>query len=654
MTLQLSIDKENVIREQQLNNQQLKKDFSVYTYEKSVLSEELIYLRQKALYENDITHLEKLERNHHHFLSEKRIIEQNLLKTKRTLEATNIHYLERTESVDMTNEMMIKDLEVIHSRIHHLFNQVYLIYNIHHHFMLSLIQIYEIPAHPEDVKLYIQTYLEVFSHLNTLQEYAKDQFLVDLNQFQEIKINDLSALKLKTDIDLLESEYITKIKNIDEEIQTNQQQIQQIEDRILILSSNVDRVQFDLNAIDDKDTHKTTSSNKKQLEKQLNGIETDIALLDKTVETHNRQIAMLSTRKNRLENELSKKRQRTTIKNEREATSYRKQKSFYIHSVKQITQLFKTYEDKVMILTKKIDQPIYLTDNIIKEYQKGYLRVEDFFEKSSNQLYQSLLKGSVKLFDQLIKQQNTSKDDFLSEQKTLLKKLDKEQMSLENKFKSIESEYKQHIKFLNDEKDVIIKNIQSAQFKTQEQDIFYKQKLLQSTESKILATETNLNKETVLIDDNLNSVVDQMKADFDKQILKLNQGHDKTIAKHVEQLESKFKELKSLEESTQLKNNQLSIKFTQTENKLFEANKQKLTNFEQSIHKKHALLLKKIQSFANELKSAQDKKDSLIINNEKKLSKFIIKIENYEKDLLIKELKDVRQSYAFKQRTLRL
>ena len=85
----------------------------------------------------------KSEHSYHNYITDKRVIEQSILKHKRTIEETNIHFLERLESVDMTNEMLTKDLEVIHSRIHYLFNQIYLIYNIHHHFMLSLISIYD-------------------------------------------------------------------------------------------------------------------------------------------------------------------------------------------------------------------------------------------------------------------------------------------------------------------------------------------------------------------------------------------------------------------------------------------------------------------------------------------------------------------------------
>jgi len=653
MKLQLSIDKENVIREQQLSNQQLKKEYSELSYGKLVSNEELIYLRQKSLYEIEIEHLKKLERSQVHYLSDKRIIEQNLLQHKRTIEDTNIHYLERTESVQMSNEMMTKDLEVIHSRIHYLFNQIYLIYNIHHHFMLSLIQIYEIPAHPEDVKQYIHLYLDVFTHLNTLQEHAKDQFLVDLNAFQELKINDLSALKLKTDINLLESEYHTKIKNLDQEIESNQQQINQIEERIVVLSTNVDQIQFELNGIDDTLEPKVKTFTRKQLEKQLNAIESDISFHDKSIMGYNKIIENLTKRKNKLTDELNHKHNIITQKNTNETAEYLKQKSFYVGSVKQITSLFKSYEDKVQLLTKKIDQPIYLTDNIIKEYQKGYLKVEDYFEKSSNQLYQSLLKGSVQLFDQLIKQQNTSKTDFLSEQKTLIKKLDRQQASLEDKLKEINNDYKHQLSLLDTEKDTMIKNINTVQFKGSELNISNILKQIQSTEEKIMTTESNLKKEMVLIDDNLKSVVEQMQSDFEKHIQKLVGVHEKQVAKLKESLEMKAKNLKALEESTELKNSQLSQRFTQTELKLMDANKTKINGFEQSIQKKQALLSKKTQALSDELRQAQDRKDQMIAKNDKKMLQFVSKIESFEKQLLVKELQDAKKSYLFKQRTLK-
>ncbi|WP_264230049.1 hypothetical protein [Acholeplasma laidlawii] len=654
MSLQLSIDKENVIREQQLANQQLKKDYIEYTYQKQVSSEELIYLKQKALYENEIQHLMKSEHSYHNYLTDKRVIEQSILKHKRSIEETNIHFLERLESVDMTNEMLTKDLEVIHSRIHYLFNQIYLIYNIHHHFMLSLIQIYEIPAHPEDVKQYIHLYLEVFKHLNSIQEQAKDQFLLDLNTFQEVKINDLSALKLKTNNDLLESEYMAKIKTIDLDITSTNQIISDIEDRILVLSSNVDRVQFELNEIETSDNPKASLSTKKDLTKQLNIIESEISTLDKSIIKYNNQIDLLNKRKNRLLGELDKKRSITLSKNQTDTKSYLKQKLFYIHGIKQITQLFKVYEEKVLVITNKLDQPLYLTDNIIKEYQKGYTRIEEYFEKTSNAIYQSLLKGSVSLYDKLMAQQNISKKDFLTEQKHLLKKLDKQQLEFELKLKNLSSDFKHHLQLLSDEKDTIIQNINTVQFKSQEQDLINQQKLMSLTESKIMSTESNLNKEILLIDDNLKSVILQMHSDFDKQIQKIKLQHDKNILKHNEAMLLKTKNLKALEESTKLKNGQLSIRFTQAEVKLIELNKEKIANYEQSIQKKHSLLLKKIQSYADELKSAQTKKDLSIKDNESKLIAFTSKVETHERKILQKDLKDAKASYQFKQRTLKL
>src|SRR5574344_1936027 len=139
------------------------------------------------------------------------------------------------------------------------------------------------------------------------------------------------------------------------------------------------------------------------------------------------------------------------------------------------------------------------------------------------------------------------------------------------------------------------------------------------TESKIMSTESNLNKEILLIDNNLKSVILQMHSDFDKQIQKIKLQHDKNILKHNEAMLLKTKSLKALEESTKLKNGQLSMRFTQAEVKLIELNKEKIANYEQNIQKKHSLLLKKIQSYADELKSDKTKKDLSIKDNESKL-----------------------------------
>lgn len=654
MRLQLSIDKEMVIRDQQLNNQQLKKDFQQLTYDKTIATESLLLQKEIALCENDITHLEKLIRSYEYFLSDKSIVEQSLLKHQLTIEETTTHFQERIQSVEMTQEMLKKDLEVIHSRIHYLFNQIYLIYNIHHNFMLALIQIYEIPAHPEDVKQFIQLYLEIFNHLNEIQEHAKDQFLVDLNTFQELKINDLSALKSKTDMNLLESEFLSKIKHLEHDIQTNEQAIHQIEERIMVLSSNVDRIQSNINNLDPHLDAKQLQDQKKKFNQQINAVESEISFLDKSIFVHERQIQKLNKRKNKLDATLETRRLKITRKNEQEAKSYLKQKYFYIQSSKRITQLFEIYEEKVLQLTTKVNQPLYLTDKAIKDYQRNFMKAEDYFEKTSNSIYQSLLKGSVKLFDQLIDQQNSSKQGFLKEEKLLKKKLDKQQKVLEDKLKDTTNEFKHRLVLLDNEKQTLVKNIHALQFKEQEQALANQQKELQATEAKIMTTESNLNKEILLIDDNLKSVIEQMHDDFNKQVSKLKLAHDKNIEKLVEQLNIKAKNLKALEESTQLKNNQLSTKFNQTEIKLIDSNKQKLQEYEQTIHKKESALNKKIQGFAKQLKVAQIKKDTAISKQQRKLSRFSEKIFRHEKKLLTNDLKDAQRSYSFKQRTLKL
>lgn len=73
-----------------------------------------------------------------------------------------------------------------------------------------------------------------------------------------------------------------------------------------MLSSNVDRVQFELNEIETSDNPKASLSTKKDLTKQLNIIESEISTLDKSIIKYNNQIDLLNKRKNRLLGELDK------------------------------------------------------------------------------------------------------------------------------------------------------------------------------------------------------------------------------------------------------------------------------------------------------------------------------------------------------------
>ncbi|WP_025724558.1 hypothetical protein [Acholeplasma granularum] len=655
MTLQLQIDKENVLKEQQLANQKLKKDLINHTFESVVEANELKYLQDKTAFEIELEHFKKQEQAYSEYLSNSLHLKHNTLKVKLSLEDSNLYFYEQLELVNNKKELITKDLEVIHSRVHFLFNQIYLIYNIHHHFMLSLINFYEIPAHPEDVKQFIQLYLQVFKELKTLQEYSKDQFLFDLNTFQEQKINDLTSDKLNTDINILVSDYQEKIRVIDDKISNLKHLNQQLDDQVIILSSNIDRIQSLINNVEKKDlSQKELSAEKLLLSKQLNNLESEIATLDATIIKNGIQIEKLYNQLENINKDLNHKKSQLTIKNQKEAKNYLQQKVFYTVSIKKVSQLFESYEDRIMALTSKLDQPIYLTDKIMNEYQKGFINIEELFEKQNNSLYQDLLRGSVKLSNSLMQKQNLLKISFTQKQKSVQSQLQSEKTALETSEKKLLSEFNIHLENLIKEKDSLILNIKNSLFKEKELELEQKRKAIKIIEDQIMSSESNLTNEMMLIDANLKSVIEQMNLEYNKQVLKLDQNNQKAVLRLNELLLVKEKNLKVLQENTSTKNTQLSSRFTHTENKLIEQNKQKLANLEQSIIKKQQLFDKKRSQVVEYLKEILNKKNQVIKENDKKMQKFTLKVENHEKVLYLKELEDAKKSYIFKQKTLKL
>src|SRR5690606_18296572 len=155
MTEHLSLEKETVIQEQRLKNQALKQDLVLTTFEMTNLSNELDYLLDKIDLTTQINYKIKEQQFENNFYHDEASILQKKLETDIEFEKTKIYYQDQLSLIDTEVDILKQELDVIHSRIHFLFNQVYVIYNVHHHFMIELINLYQLPAHPEDVKQYI-------------------------------------------------------------------------------------------------------------------------------------------------------------------------------------------------------------------------------------------------------------------------------------------------------------------------------------------------------------------------------------------------------------------------------------------------------------------------------------------------------------------
>src|SRR5690606_5109276 len=324
------------------------------TFEMTNLSNELDYLLDKIDLTTQINYKIKEQQFENNFYHDEASILQKKLETDIEFEKTKIYYQDQLSLIDTEVDILKQELDVIHSRIHFLFNQVYVIYNVHHHFMIELINLYQLPAHPEDVKQYISLYLDVFRELSTIQTSAIDDFLVDMQQYHETRINDLTNHHYQSNLKVLTTTLQDNLKKLDVEENTYNLEIKKIDNQILVLSSNIDRIQSKINQVElkqaetqDKKEIKLLQTNIDDLQKQINSIESEMQKLDKEIEKFNKPLEKIRVQKDTLQAQFEKDKEILATQQQSDAKVYFQQLSFYKNLMRKMTGLFVTYESKV-------------------------------------------------------------------------------------------------------------------------------------------------------------------------------------------------------------------------------------------------------------------------------------------------------------------
>src|SRR5690606_26415552 len=247
-------------------------------------------------------------------------------------------------------------------------------------------------------------YLDVFRELSTIQTSAIDDFLVDMQQYHETRINDLTNHHYQSNLKVLTTTLQDNLKALDTEENTYHLEIKKIDNQILVLSSNIDRIQSKINQVEikqaetqDKKEIKQLQSNIDDLQKQINSIESEMQKLDKEIQKFNKPIDKIRVQKENLQAKFEKDKETLATQQQSDAKVYFQQLSFYKNLMRKMTGLFVTYESKVQPLTEKLNQPVYITDDMMKDYEKNFKKLESFFERQSHEFYQALLKGSIDL-----------------------------------------------------------------------------------------------------------------------------------------------------------------------------------------------------------------------------------------------------------------
>ncbi|VEU82628.1 hypothetical protein [Acholeplasma hippikon] len=661
ITQQLGIEKENVIRDQQIKNQELKTNLIIETNTLNEKLAELNYALKRSEIETQINYLQKEKQALHTFYDKDLNTDVEVLKFDLSFEEERLLLTENLEVVNRDVGLLSKDLNVIHSRIDHLFNQIFLIYNIQHHLMLKLVKLYQLPAHPEDVKVFINLNNEIFKDLRIVQEQAKDDFLLDIKNFHEIKINDITGQKYQSLVQELEEELNTKLQDLDEDQRQIENSIKKIDYQIQVLGNNVDKIQSNINKIEVLKSEESTRKGQRQhqneidsLVRQINSIEIEMNNLEKEIERHKKPIDKIEQQRLMLKDKFELDKKNLHAKQQLDAKVYFEQLSFYQNFMKKLTNLFNAYENKVLVLTTKLNQPLYLTDDLIKDAQKSFQRVEDNFERQANFFYQDLLKYSIQVFDKLNLEQNTLKDNY---QKLLQKNMVLNKKKIAN-LKFLKNQqiirHNQNLNTLKHEEQTYIKTLSLNINKEKQPKINDLRADIKLLESQIMATEEKLKNELLLIDDNLKSAIDQMKADHQKNLVRTHEQYLRNVQKATDAIDQKQKNLKQLEESTKVKNNLLFTRFNQTDAKLKEQLKEKLQQLKEQHQKNDQNCTRKIEHLTNELHALYLKHNTLIQEEAKKSKQIALQIDKIEKRKKQRELKDAKKSYQYKIRALKL
>lgn len=661
MITQLSIEKENTIRDKELRTLNLRKDLIMKSYELQNLIFDLDYTLKKSEIEAKIDYLLKRRQERKSHLQY--ILTLNNELTQMTIDFDN---LQQNFEINKLNYILkenahTKDLNIVHSRIHFLFNQIYVIYNIYHRFMVEMIRLYQLPADANTIKIYIQLYSEIFKNLSRIQEKAKDNFMLDMIEFHESKINDLTSQKMTQHQKMLKHEFDLKVADLDTEKEKIQLKISDIQKNIDELGKEVDLIQSEINKLELQSQH---TQNKKEakiyqtkidhLTRKINTIENEMSALEEEIEKNQKPISKLNLTKSQLKKKLDQSIKTHRIEQSSDAKAYIKQVQFYKQVMKSLSHLIDTYEIKILSITDKLNQPIYLTNQIIKEYEKNFYKLGDYFEKNSHLLYQELLKGSMNLFNQLSLEQKDQLSFITKDLNQHKERFERESIRIKNQIRIHNERHLEHINEINDDEVYFIDLKQNQIKKDKNIQIETLRQQIKNLEQQLLLSDDKLKNELTLIDANLESVILELSNDYTRNLTRLNDSMNKQRQKLKDNFDAKNKFLKSLEQSTSLKNSNLSLRFQQTENKFKHQLKENLDLIKQQKDKNSLMLQKRHETVIQSLKSLKVQQER-ILSNEKTLSQQIgRKVERQEENRFKKNIKDLKRSHQYKLKQLNL
>lgn len=601
--VQLKLEKERIIRDYQVEEQELRiellhmvsskqqKDIEQKltqdTHDIESRKEILTTLHQKELqtYKNENLFEQKKREA---FIQEAKFKNQLRIQHEKSERMLSIHKNE-LESHQIEIESIFETIRHFDKLAEFLENQA--------------IKLYHLPTHPEVFKETLKLLQKLHQELHeTLKEFIKNQQDEDQSYFLK-KIEDSTGYKYMVKHQNLMDSYAVEIQKIKESKDLIDIEIQKLENQFFITQSDFDRTttqieqltkaielikdttfKADKNHYSIKDKQNIMHTHEielKYIKKKLQSIENEIDLKHKSHQPLDKKMDKILAKQKAAESILDGEK---TEENAFFRRSMQQNQKHYQNLLSIIEDRF----NNIFQFYQKLIGELYVSDNFISLAKKALDRNHELFLKQTLKMQGQYLDHILGFYQSNKNNQDTIDSTFMKSTWHLINNQQKVYDSFVNSFKHDEELQVKKLEQTLSQQKQKASLISSSDFQNFEKKKALDLQSIRTLEQKISDAITKRSNEEILLDQNLIQVKSQYENDRLNQVKNLESTKDKWIIQHQLKLTQTEKTHLQMNESLAQKSQAILEKFIQNSIKMVENLNHKKQEINQMIEREHA------------------------------------------------------------------
>ncbi len=531
------------------------------------------------------------------------------------------------------------------------------------------IKLYHLPSHPEVFKEVLKIIEQLHHDLHeTLKEFIEEQHVDDQAYFLK-KIEDSTGYKYMVKHQNLMDSYAVEIQKIKESKASIDAEIQSLENQFFITQSDYDRTMTQIESV-----NKAIDQIKKntfKADKNHHSIKENQALL----KTHKLELKHLKVNLQKIEKEIDNKHKAHQPYDKKLDKILAKQKaaesildgekteenSFFRRSMqlnqKHYQTLFTTIENRRLALSQfyqKLMNELYVSENFLLLATKTLDKNHESFMKQTLKMQGVFLDHILSFYQSNKKNQDTIDSTFMKSTMHLIDNQEKVHKNFITTYqKESINEEKKLEQTLNQQKQKS-SLVASSDYQTFEKKKAMDLQSIRTLEQKISDVILKRSNEENLIVQNLIQVKNQYENDRLNQIKNLESTKDKWILQHQAKKTQTEKTHLQMNESLLQKSQAILEKFTQNALKMAENSKAKQQEIDQVIQREHLNDQDRDRALDQKFKSMKMKQTSELKMIGDSIEAHQISQKKIQDRALDKDIKVLRKSHQFKVKMLSL